>query len=39
MSDFWDKVDNNDKLDITNVGHASGRGLVYFNKEKNHIIV
>ena len=39
MSDFWDKVDNNDKLDITNVGHASGTGLVYFNKEKNRIIV
>ena len=37
MSDFWDKVDKIYKLDITNVGHWSGTGLVNFNN--NNIII
>jgi hypothetical protein len=37
MTDFWDKVDNFDKLDITNVGHRSGTGMINFNN--NNIII
>jgi len=34
MQEFWDKVDKNDKIDLTPVGHWSGTGLVYFSPEK-----
>ena len=38
MSDFWDKLDINEKIDITHLGHWSGTGIVVFNKEKNKFI-
>jgi len=31
---FWYKIPTEDKLDITNMGHWSGTGLVQFNKSK-----
>ena len=30
MQQFWDKIDNQYKLDLTSVGHWSGTGLVSF---------
>ena len=33
MQEFWDKIDNNDKIDLTGVGHWSGTGLVCFFPE------
>lgn len=32
MQQFWDKVDNTHKIDITDVGHWSGTGIVCFDK-------
>jgi hypothetical protein len=29
MKSFWENI-NEDKLDITNIGHGSGTGVVYF---------
>jgi hypothetical protein len=31
MSDFWNRIPNNIKVDLTNIGHHSGTGLVWFN--------
>jgi predicted O-methyltransferase YrrM len=39
MQQFWDKVDNKDKLDLTKVGHWSGTGLVCFDFNNHEIIV
>jgi hypothetical protein len=30
-TNFWDKVDSQNKLDISRFGHWSGTGLIYFN--------
>ena len=38
MSDFWDKIDANEKIDITHLGHWSGTGVIIFDKEKNKLI-
>jgi predicted O-methyltransferase YrrM len=35
MKMFWDKIEDGDKLDITQVGHISGTGLVSFNFTKS----
>ena len=32
MKDFWGKIPEDEKIDITSVGHHSGTGIVYFNK-------
>ena len=32
MSDFWNKIEDEYKIDISYLGHWSGTGLVYFNK-------
>lgn len=39
MNQFWDKVDNNYKIDLTSVGHWSGTGLVCFHLENHEIIL
>jgi predicted O-methyltransferase YrrM len=33
MQEFWDKIETNDKIDLTSVGHWSGTGLVCFFPE------
>ena len=30
MEDFWNKIDNHDKTDITHLGHITGTGIVSF---------
>lgn len=35
MKDFWRKIPEDEKIDITSVGHHSGTGIVYFNKHHN----
>jgi predicted O-methyltransferase YrrM len=37
MKEFWNKVDMQDKIDISSVGHWCGTGLVCFNLE-NYVI-
>ena len=37
MIDFWNKIDKEFKIDISNVGHISGTGLINFNKNNNII--
>jgi len=39
MTDFWDKIPYKYKLNLTHLGHWSGTGLVYFNKQLNNIIL
>jgi predicted O-methyltransferase YrrM len=39
MSDFWDKIPNEEKIDLTYLGHWSGTGIVYFDKINNNIIL
>ena len=39
MIDFWNKIPNEYKLNLTNVGHWSGTGLVFFNKEKYDFVI
>lgn len=39
MIDFWNKIPNDFKINLTNVGHWSGTGLVCFNKEKYNFIL
>lgn len=39
MQQFWDKIPNEYKIDITSVGHWSGTGLVSFHFEKHNIIL
>ena len=39
MQQFWDKVDNAYKIDITNVGHWSGTGIVCFDKSIHEFII
>lgn len=39
MQQFWDKVDNKYKIDLTHVGHWSGTGLVCFQFENHDIIL
>ena len=38
MQQFWDKIDNEYKLDLTKIGHWSGTGLVCFGFTKHTII-
>ena len=38
MQEFWDKIDNSDKIDLTSVGHWSGTGLICFYPE-NYIFL
>lgn len=38
MKKFWSKLDDKYKLDLTNVGHWSGTGLVCFNFDNYEII-
>jgi hypothetical protein len=38
MKQFWSKVDDKYKIDLTHVGHWSGTGLVCFHLE-NHVII
>ena len=38
MSEFWLKVDNEYKIDISKFGHHSGTGLVCFNKNNKIIL-
>ena len=35
---LWCKIPDNEKLCISNVGHASGTGIVYFSKNNTIII-
>jgi predicted O-methyltransferase YrrM len=37
MADFWNKVEEEDKLDLTHLGHWSGTGVVCFDFDKNNI--
>jgi FkbM family methyltransferase len=39
MIDFWNKIPNEHKLDLTNIGHWSGTGIVCFNFNKNNFIL
>jgi hypothetical protein len=39
MTEFWNKIPNNEKIDLTNVGHWSGTGVVCFNFDKNVFIL
>lgn len=39
MTQFWSKVDDNYKIDLTHVGHWSGTGLVCFHLENHEIIL
>ena len=38
MIDFWNKIPINYKIDLTNVGHWSGTGLVCFDSINNEFI-
>jgi hypothetical protein len=38
MQMFWDKIEEEYKIDLTNVGHWSGTGLVSFNFEEHTVI-
>lgn len=38
MQQFWDKIDDQYKIDLTKVGHYSGTGLVCFDFNKHNII-
>jgi predicted O-methyltransferase YrrM len=38
MQKFWDKVDNKHKIDITNVGHWSGTGIVCFDMSMHEFV-
>ena len=38
MSDFYNKIEDKYKIDLTSVGHWSGTGLVSFNFEKYTIL-
>ena len=38
MIDFWNKIPNDEKIDITHIGHWSGTGLVCFDFIKNKFI-
>lgn len=37
MQQFWDKVDDTYKIDLTRVGHWSGTGIVCFHPENWNI--
>ena len=39
MTDFWNKIPENEKINITNIGHWSGTGLVCFDFMKNNFIL
>jgi predicted O-methyltransferase YrrM len=40
MIEFWNKIDNKYKIDLTHIGHHSGTGLVCFNQNiLNNIII
>jgi len=39
MKDFWDKIPENEKIDLTNIGHWSGTGLVCFDFTINKFIL
>jgi len=38
MQQFWDKIEDKYKIDLTNVGHWSGTGLVSFHLENHEIL-
>ena len=38
MINFWEKIDNEFKKDITHIGHYSGTGLVCFNFNNYQLI-
>ena len=38
MKEFWSKVDDKYKIDLTSVGHWTGTGVVCFNVEKCEIV-
>ena len=38
MSEFWEKIDNNYKIDISKLGHVSGTGIVNFNSDNKILI-
>jgi predicted O-methyltransferase YrrM len=38
MQQFWDKIDNEYKIDLTSIGHYSGTGLVCFDFDNHKII-
>lgn len=35
MKEFWEKIPKEEKIDVTSIGHHSGTGIVYFNKNHN----
>lgn len=39
MQKFWDKIEDNYKLDVTSVGHYSGTGIVCFHFENYSILI
>jgi len=39
MQQFWDKIEDEYKYDLTTVGHWSGTGIVLFHKEKWNILL
>lgn len=39
MIEFWNKIPSENKLNLTHVGHYSGTGLVYFDKDAYNFIV
>lgn len=38
MIDFWNKIPDNEKIDITHIGHWSGTGIVCFDFNENNFI-
>ena len=39
MIDFWDKIPDKHKINLTSVGHWSGTGLVYFDVDNYKFII
>lgn len=39
MIDFWNKIPDNEKIDITHIGHWSGTGIVCFDFNENNFIL
>ena len=39
MIDFWNKIPNENKIDLTRIGHFSGTGLVCFDYTLNKIVL
>jgi predicted O-methyltransferase YrrM len=39
MKEFWKTIPNENKLDLTNIGHSTGTGLTFFDVRKYKFII